>query len=145
MPDSQRTGGWNLFRVQRFGKLKADPGAIGQRTSVRCPAQALPVKTMSEKRKAVVDRIESLEQAIRKAREYLESGKHADFHEFRPLFDRKKELPPHKDWVKNVFLPRREKSLARAEKILERLAEQERVRVRENRALQRTGRAEQYG
>jgi uncharacterized protein YqcC (DUF446 family) len=80
---------------------------------------------MNAKRKAVVDRIDSLEQAIRKAREYLESGKHANWRGFRPLFDRKlrdgKELPPHKDWVKNVFLPRMEKALSRAEKILERL------------------------
>jgi hypothetical protein len=81
---------------------------------------------MNAKRKAVLDRIESLEQAIRKAREYLESGQHADWHRFRPRFDRKlrdgKELPPHKDWVKNVFLPRTEKALSRAEKILERLS-----------------------
>ena len=81
---------------------------------------------MNAKTKAVADRIESLEQAIRRAREYLESGKHADWHGFRPLFDRKlkdgKERPPHKDWVKNVFLPRMEKALSRAERILERLS-----------------------
>ena len=80
---------------------------------------------MNAKRKAVVDRIESLEQEIRRAKEYLESGEHADWHGFRPLFDRKlkdgKDLPPHKDWVKNVFLRRKEKALSRAEKILERL------------------------
>ena len=80
---------------------------------------------MDTKRKAVVDRIESLEQAIRRAREYLESGKHADWHGFRPLFDGKlkdgKELPPHKDWVKSVFLPRMEKALSQQEKLLERL------------------------
>jgi len=101
---------------------------------------------MDAKRKAVVDRIESLEQAIRRAREYLESGEHADWHGFRPLFNRKskdgKELPPHKDWVKNVFLPRMEKALTRAEKVLDRLGADERVRVRDNHALQRTGRAE---
>ncbi len=78
------------------------------------------------KRKAILDRIELLQEAIRKAREYLESGKHADWKRFRPLFDRKvrdgKELPPHKDWVKNVFLPRREKALSRAEKLLERFS-----------------------
>jgi hypothetical protein len=81
---------------------------------------------MNAKRKAILDRIELLEDAIRKANEYLESGKHADWHGFRPLFDRKlkegKELPPHKDWVKNVFLPRREKALSRAEKLLEGLS-----------------------
>jgi uncharacterized protein YqcC (DUF446 family) len=80
---------------------------------------------MDAKRKAVLDRIESLEQAIRNASEYLKSGKHAHWIGFRPLFDRKlkdgKELPPHEDWVKNVFLPRMEKALSRTEKILERL------------------------
>jgi uncharacterized protein YqcC (DUF446 family) len=82
-------------------------------------------KAMNAKRKAVLERIEKLEQAIRRANEYLESGKHADWSGFRPLFVRKskdgKELPPHKDWVKNVFLPRMEKALGRSEKILERL------------------------
>lgn len=80
-------------------------------------------KQMNAKRKAVLDRIESLEQAIAKAREYLESGKYADWSGFRPWFVRKfrdgEELPPHKDWVKNVFLPRNEKALRRAEKLVE--------------------------
>ena len=80
---------------------------------------------MNAKRKAVVERIESFELAISRAREYLESGKHANWIGFRPLFVSKlkdgKELPPHKDWVKNVFLPRMEKALRRDEKIVERL------------------------
>ena len=82
-------------------------------------------KQVSAKKKAVLDRIVSLEQAIAKAKEYLESGKYADWTGFRPLFARKlkngDELPPHKDWVKNVFLPRQEKALRRAEKLLEHL------------------------
>jgi hypothetical protein len=82
-------------------------------------------KAMSAKRKAVLDRIESLEQAIGKAREYLENGEHEHWSGFRALFVGKlkhgKELPPHKDWVKNVFLPRMEKALNRTEKVLERL------------------------
>jgi hypothetical protein len=77
------------------------------------------------KRKAVLDRIDSLEQAIAKAKEYLDSGKHANWSGFRPIFVQKikdgKELPPHKDWVKNVFLPHMGKALRRAEKIVERL------------------------
>ena len=81
---------------------------------------------MNAKRTAVLDRIEVLEQAIGRAREYLESGAHAHWHGFRPLFARKlkdgKELPPHKEWVKNVFLPRMEKALSRSERILEQLA-----------------------
>jgi hypothetical protein len=78
---------------------------------------------MNEKRRAVLERIDSLEQAVAKARDYLESGKHANWSGFRPLFVRKfkdgEELPPHKDWVKNVFLPRTEKALRRAVKLVE--------------------------
>ena len=66
-----------------------------------------------------------VEKAIGRAMEYLESGKHANWSGFRPLFVCKlrdgHELPPHKDWVKRVFLPRMEKALSRAEKILERI------------------------
>jgi hypothetical protein len=94
--------------------------AVAHLVLVRPKGQA-----MNAKRKAVLDRIESLEEAISIAREYLESGKHADWSGFRPLFDRKfkdgKEVPPHKDWVRNVFLPRKEKALRRAEKVVERL------------------------
>jgi hypothetical protein len=80
---------------------------------------------MNAKRQAILDRTKSLEQSIRIAKEYLEDGKHADWSGFRPLFDRKmrngKELPPHKDWVKHVYLPRMEKALAQAETTLDRL------------------------
>jgi hypothetical protein len=81
---------------------------------------------MDQKKKAVLDRIKRLEEAITKGSEYLESGKHAQWRGFRPLFAPKRrggmELPPHRDWVKNVFLPHMEKALSRAEKILERLS-----------------------
>jgi hypothetical protein len=39
---------------------------------------------------------------------------------FVPKFKDGKELPPHKDGVKNVFLPRKDKALKRAEKLVER-------------------------
>jgi hypothetical protein len=83
---------------------------------------------MPTKKQAVLDRIKikRFEEAIAKARDYLEGGKHADWRGFRARFAPKvrdgKELPPHKDWVKNVFLPRVEKALNRAEQVLERLA-----------------------
>jgi hypothetical protein len=87
----------------------------------------MPKQEFNAKRKAVLERIESIEQAIAKAKEYLESGNHAHWSKFRPLFVPKfkdgKELPPHKDWVKNVFLPRKERALRYAEKVLERLGE----------------------
>ncbi|HUU11644.1 MAG TPA: hypothetical protein VM431_14045 [Phycisphaerae bacterium] len=78
---------------------------------------------MNSKKKAILDRIKHLEDAIAKGREYLESGKHAHWHGFRPWSVDKvrdgKTLPPHKDWVKNVFLPREERALKKAEKALE--------------------------
>ena len=84
-------------------------------------------KSSIGKRKAILQRIQSLEKAIRMSLEYLETGKHEHWRGFRPLFNRKvqdgKELPPHKDWVRNFFLPRAEKALSQAEKLLERLAE----------------------
>ena len=87
---------------------------------------------MNAKKKAALDHIASLEEAVRRANEFLESGRHADWHKFRPLFDHKakdgKELPPHKDWVRNVFLRRAVKALAQAEKAFERLSEPKRVR-----------------
>jgi len=80
---------------------------------------------MNPKKKAVLDRIKDLEDAIMKAREYLEIGAHADWHGFRPIFKGKtrdgEKLPPHKDWVKNVFLPSRERALRKAEELLDRL------------------------
>jgi seryl-tRNA synthetase len=87
-------------------------------------------KTMGKRetnptKKAVLDRIERIEESITKAREYLESGDHAHWAAFQPLLAPKLKdgvkLPPHKDWVKNVFIPRLERALARAEKSLDRL------------------------
>jgi hypothetical protein len=79
----------------------------------------------SKKRKAILDRIKHLAAAIAKGREYLQTGEHAHWHGFRPLFDAKvrdgRSLPPHKDWVKNVFLPNRERALRRAQSLLEEL------------------------
>ena len=80
---------------------------------------------MNPKRKAVLDRIKHIEVAITKGREYLQTGEHAHWHGFRPLFSDKvrdgKALPPHEDWVKNVFLPNRERALRRAQKVLDNL------------------------
>jgi hypothetical protein len=71
------------------------------------------------KKKDILERIEALEQSVRKAKEYLESGKHAHWIGFQPFFV-SKGLPPHKDWVKNVYLARKEKELGSAENLLER-------------------------
>ncbi len=77
------------------------------------------------KSKSIVDRIKHIEEAIVKAQEYLETGAHADWHGFRPLYHGKvkdgKAQPPHKDWVKNVFLPAKENALRNAERTLDRL------------------------
>ncbi len=75
--------------------------------------------------KAILDRIERIEDDISKAKEYLENGSSAHWHKFKPLFDEKikdgEVLPPHKDWVKNVFLPGREKALRASEKLIEQI------------------------
>lgn len=80
---------------------------------------------MTLKKKDIIERIRSFEDAIRRANEYLESGKHANWPGFRPIASAKsrdgKSLPPHKDWVRNVYLPQMERALTRAEKLLERL------------------------
>lgn len=95
------------------------------RPAKNAPAFLRKQMPTNAKKKAVLDRMKRLEEAISKGREYLESGKHAEWPGFRPLFAAKvkdgKRLPPHKDWVKNVFLPRRESALRQAEKALARL------------------------
>ena len=82
---------------------------------------------MNSKQKAILDRIKLSEEAIAKGREYLESGKHANWKGFRAMFAEKvrdgKTLPPHKDWVKNVFVPQQEFLLRDAQKKLEKLIE----------------------
>lgn len=89
---------------------------------------------MNSKEKSILNRIAHLEDAILKGREYLESGKHADWHGFRPLFV-DEGAPPHKGWVRNVFIPRREKSLSKAHNALERVRAVEKHR-RTSRARQ---------
>jgi hypothetical protein len=83
---------------------------------------------MNSKKKVIIDRIKRLEEAIAKGNTYLESGKYSDWSGFQPLFTPKvrdgKELPPHRDWVKNFFLPRMEKALNRAEKLLQRFPDE---------------------
>jgi len=78
---------------------------------------------MNAKQKAVLERIKRLEEEIGKGREYLETGAHAQWQGFRALFAIKAKdgivLPPHPDWVRNVFIPRRERALIQAEKVLE--------------------------
>jgi len=75
------------------------------------------------KKNAILSRIKSIEEDIVKAYEYLDTDTHSDWHKFRPLFVDKmvdgKIAPPHKDWVKNTFIPDREKALRKAEKQLE--------------------------
>ena len=87
---------------------------------------------MNPVNKRILERTKYLEEAITKAREYLENGTHSYWHKFRPLFGDKvrdgKGLPPHKDWVRNVFLPSLEKKLNEAERLLERLSQSKRLR-----------------
>lgn len=75
--------------------------------------------------KVILERIQRLEEAVAKATEYLETGANVHWHGFRPLFAVKirdgKAVPPHKDWVKNVFLPQKERALRAAYKLVEKL------------------------
>ena len=84
------------------------------------------MKPSLSKKKAVLARIAKLEEAIAKGREYLQTIANSDWRGFRPLFTGKKKhgkaLPPHPDWVKNWFIPSRERALKRAEKVLEQMA-----------------------
>ncbi|MEO0574353.1 MAG: hypothetical protein AAF004_02735 [Pseudomonadota bacterium] len=77
-----------------------------------------------------MDRIESLEAELSKAREYLADGSHSSWHGFRQFFVPKmrhgKALPPHRKWIENVFIPSRERALRNAEKILERMDSRDR-------------------
>jgi hypothetical protein len=81
--------------------------------------------SMNAKTKAVLDRIQHLEEAISKGQAYLASGEHAHWSGFKALFSAKekdgKAVPPHPDWVRNVFLPRHERALRQAEKVLDKL------------------------
>jgi len=76
------------------------------------------------KKRDIAKRISRLEADIVKAREYLDTGAHSNWHKFQPLFNRKisdgKTAPPHKDWVRNVFLPNLEKALNETEKLIDR-------------------------
>lgn len=77
----------------------------------------------SNKKRDITKRVKRLEADILKAQEYLEKGEHSSWHKFQPLFNEKikdgKVMPPHKDWVRNVFIPNLEKELSEAEKLLD--------------------------
>lgn len=83
----------------------------------------------SPKKKAIQNRIDDLEDEVAKACEYLQTGTNTHWHGFRPFFKEKvrdgKMLPPYKDWVKNVFIPSRERALRKAEKLIDRIESNE--------------------
>ena len=80
---------------------------------------------VTDKRKSIEARVCQIEASIKLANDYLETGEHADWHGFRPLFMEKYQdgqpCPPHNDWVKNVFLRRCQRQLADAIRALKRL------------------------
>ena len=79
---------------------------------------------MDPKVQAVVKHIERIEDAIIKG---ANSGERRPrrLARFSVVFHNKvqngKAAPPHRDWVQNVFLPRSERAVERAEKALQRL------------------------
>ncbi len=95
-----------------------------------------PTRSMNAqiaKSKTVLDRIAAAEDALARAREYLATGAHQHWPGFRALFAPKQrngiELPPHADWVRNVFIPRMEKVLVEAERAMEKLSRKARSRA----------------
>ena len=78
-------------------------------------------KSDTGRRKSVRERIRRIKDEIRKANEYLETGHHAHWHGFRPLFvDKVREgkiCPPHKDWIRKFFIPLCERKLRDAETV----------------------------
>jgi hypothetical protein len=125
-----------IMRIQRTNPpaSKLASGFAADPPSVRLK---ICVMIMNSKKKTVLERIKSLEDSIVKGHEYLECGKNAKWQGFQPWFVEKvrdsKVLPPHKDWVKNVFLPRCERALTRSEKTLEKLTLAEKMRERKPR------------
>lgn len=87
---------------------------------------------MKSKREAILDRIRRMEGEIAKGREYLETGAHAYWIGFRPAFVPKmkdgRPSPPHRDWVRNVFIPARERAIRKSESILESMSTAHRAR-----------------
>jgi len=78
----------------------------------------------ANKKRDIAERVRQLEADMLKAHEYLKTSEHSSWHKFQPLFNQKlsdgKAIPPHKDWVRNVFIPNLEKALNEAEKQLNR-------------------------
>jgi hypothetical protein len=71
------------------------------------------------KRRAILDRMKRLTEALEKAHEYLASGAHGHWTGFRPLFGGSRNRLPHRDWIANVFIPGRLRALRRCEIALE--------------------------
>lgn len=111
----------SLGREKMWRNARKSQGEIWESAFI----QRFPKPLVNSKANAILDRIKDIEPAIVKGREFLESGKHADWHGFRPLFVEKVKdgevLPPHRDWVRNVFLPHHERRLTEAYKSLERV------------------------
>ena len=85
----------------------------------------MSIKNIELKKRSIENRIRRLEAGIKLANQYLETGEHADWAGFRPLFWYKWKgdeiCPPHKDWVKNVVIKRLEREITKANKALKRL------------------------
>jgi hypothetical protein len=82
---------------------------------------------MNSDEKSILDRIKHLEDSILKAEEYLRDGSNSNYHGFQPLFRDKvkngKVMPPHRDWVRNVFLPNCRRKVRKSLENLKRIRE----------------------
>ena len=80
------------------------------------------------KRSSVMATRRWCEDQLKLAHRYLGTDEGSDLRIFRPLFDNKRDasgdaLPPHKDWVKHLFIRRREKAIVRLHKLLRRIGD----------------------
>ncbi len=82
------------------------------------------MSTDLRKKKDILERINRIEADLIKAHEFLDTGAHTDWHKFHAIFTRKmvggEIAPSHKDWVRNVFIPSRQRALKKSERLLER-------------------------
>jgi hypothetical protein len=71
------------------------------------------------KRGAILRRMQRHQEALQKAEEYLATGRHCHWQEFRAMFNVRPVRLPHRDWIANVFMRRQQDALQQCEVALE--------------------------
>lgn len=114
---------WGLGFNLRQGLRGPDDRSSRERSPQKHTPARRSMNDQGAKQKVILQRIEAAEDALARAKQYLETGAHEHWHGFRALFAPKQrsgiDLPPHPAWIRNVFVPRVEKVLDEAERALE--------------------------